>query len=51
MKNQCIECKSCIFPKEASTGLNGVCTNTKQSKGVVALNFTCEEFKKKLCSN
>lgn len=39
---QCIKCKSSMTPRQQHIGLNFICTNPKQEKGLVKANFKCE---------
>ena len=38
---KCINCKHAMTPKKQSIGLSFICTNVKQSKGLVKANFEC----------
>lgn len=43
---KCINCKFAITPKREEIGMNFICTNTLQIKGLVKMNFGCEKGNK-----
>ena len=39
---KCFNCKSAMTPRQAKIGLNAICTNPNQTKGLVKLNYGCK---------
>ena len=42
----CIICKYAMTPKVRQIGMNFICTNSEQTKGLVKANFRCEKGSK-----
>ena len=38
---KCINCKYAMTPSRQNIGMNFICTNSEQLKGLVAANFGC----------
>lgn len=41
-----INCKYSMIPKQKNIGLNAICTNVNQDKGLVKMNFKCDKGSK-----
>jgi len=43
---KCINCKCAMTPKRNNIGMNFICTNSEQTKGLVKASFGCEKGSK-----
>ena len=43
---KCINCKHSMIPKRNNIGMNFICTNSEQNKGLVKITFGCEKGSK-----